>query len=149
MLLFLAGVFSSGGAAVGAAIPDVEVDNTVVSATCYAAQSFGTDGFMRSNLNAGMSSATGVIEGAWLLVGLATSYYIEYEITAGTTFSLDDCGGENTRVQMGSTSLRFNVSRVGDGLKTITVTFKIYDHPSAGNLITSQSVTFTANVTSA
>lgn len=143
MLLFLAGIFSSGGAISGADLVITSVSN-IFAGTCYSAISFGTDGVLRTNQGAGGSSTTAVEAGNWLLVGSATSYYIEYELTADT-FDLDDCGGENTRVQMGGTLLRFNIAKSATGTRQTDAIFKIYNHPSAGDLIVSGTISFIAS----
>lgn len=130
-----------------------QVHNTALTTdtTMFSGINFYSDGHLYSNQDAPLSGATLVDEGLWMLSGLQSDYYMEYETTGGTNaFALDEIGSENTRVQMSFNggNMRFNLTwSFIPGSSTNVSTFKIYDAPTGGTLLTSKSLSFSAVMT--
>lgn len=123
----------------------VFVDITRVRAgdDCYAGFTINSDGTLDGISSLG-TKIYNVDLGTWLAFGSSSDVWVERTITGGSPGTLNDDDAGTGRLQL-STSRAFSiVETTQTETHTVIITFDFYDASTGGNLITSKSVTFSA-----
>ena len=113
--------------------------DTPANAPVYAGVQYNSNG---SEYGSDAGGTFNVGRGVWLDAGLNSEVWVQRVVNSGTLDGTDSGSG---RLVL-STTRAFSIQRGSLGTDTANVTFNFYDAASGGNLLTSVTLDFTADV---
>ena len=127
----------SGAPAITVTLDQNDVSNSAGGHVIQAGVYYFTSGQEYSCTDAGSYT---VSRGNWLDVGDNADVWVERTIVTGT-LTIDGIGGGRNRM---TSSRKLEVQRPTNGTSTCTVTVKMYDAQSGGNLLDEATIVLTA-----